>query len=105
MKQSIAISDNANFHGSAEGIFDTTLKNVPVIVLSNYDGYIVARSDAAKTSKMMATEASSEQIQNHRRTKSKLQPATCRPLNLPKQFLSAKCEELQEGRFWCSKYL
>jgi nucleotidyltransferase/DNA polymerase involved in DNA repair len=104
MKQPIAISGSANFHGSAEKIFDTTLKNVPVIVLSNNDGCAVARSDAAKTSKMRATEASSEQIQNRHCTKSQLQPATCRPLNLPKQFLSARCKKLQGGRFWCFKY-
>jgi len=33
---------------SAERIFDPTLKNLPVIVLSNNDGCAVARSDAAK---------------------------------------------------------
>jgi DNA polymerase V len=44
----IAISDSANFYVSAERIFDPTLKNVPVIVLSNNDGCAVARSDEAK---------------------------------------------------------
>jgi DNA polymerase V len=48
MKRPIAISDSANFYVSAERIFDTTLKNVPVIVLSNNDGCAVARSDEAK---------------------------------------------------------
>lgn len=48
MKQPIAISDSANFYVSAERIFDPTLKNVPVIVLSNNDGCAVARSDEAK---------------------------------------------------------
>jgi DNA polymerase V len=45
MKRPIAISDSANFYVSAERIFDPTLKNVPVIVLSNNDGCAVARSD------------------------------------------------------------
>ena len=44
----IAISDTANFYVSAERIFDPSLKNVPVIVLSNNDGCAVARSDEAK---------------------------------------------------------
>lgn len=48
MKKPIAISDSANFYVSAERIFDPTLKNVPVIVLSNNDGCAVARSDEAK---------------------------------------------------------
>ena len=48
MKRPIAISDSANFYVSAERIFDPTLRNVPVIVLSNNDGCAVARSDEAK---------------------------------------------------------
>ena len=48
MKRPIAISDSANFYVSAERIFDPTLANVPVIVLSNNDGCAVARSDEAK---------------------------------------------------------
>jgi len=48
MKRPIAISDSANFYVSAERIFDPSLKNVPVIVLSNNDGCAVARSDKAK---------------------------------------------------------
>jgi DNA polymerase V len=44
----IAISDSANFYVSAERIFDLSLKDVPVIVLSNNDGCAVARSDEAK---------------------------------------------------------
>jgi len=38
VKRPIAISDSANFYVSAERLFDPTLKNVPVIVLSNNDG-------------------------------------------------------------------
>jgi DNA polymerase V len=45
MRRPIAISDSANFYVSAERIFDPTLKNVPVIVLSNNDGCAVASSD------------------------------------------------------------
>ena len=48
MKRPIAISDSANFYVSAERLFDPTLKNVPVIVLSNNDACAVARSDEAK---------------------------------------------------------
>jgi DNA polymerase V len=48
MKRPITISDSANFYVSAERIFYPTLKNVPVIVLSNNDGCAVARSDEAK---------------------------------------------------------
>ncbi|WP_299592486.1 Y-family DNA polymerase [uncultured Tateyamaria sp.] len=44
----IAISDSKNFYVSAERIFDVSLANVPVIVLSNNDGCAVARSDEAK---------------------------------------------------------
>ncbi|TQS73281.1 Y-family DNA polymerase [Rhodobacteraceae bacterium] len=44
----IALSDSANFYVSAERIFDPTLANVPVIVLSNNDGCAIARSDEAK---------------------------------------------------------
>lgn len=44
----IAISDCANFYVSAERLFDPTLAQVPVIVLSNNDGCAVARSEQAK---------------------------------------------------------
>jgi DNA polymerase V len=49
MKRPIAISDSANFYVSCERLFDPSLKNVPVIVLSNNDGCAVARSDEAKS--------------------------------------------------------
>jgi DNA polymerase V len=49
MIRPIAISDCANFYVSAERIFEPSLKNVPVIVLSNNDGCAVARSDEAKS--------------------------------------------------------
>lgn len=44
-RRPIAISDSKNFYVSAERVFDTSLKNVPVIVLSNNDGCALARSD------------------------------------------------------------
>ena len=47
-RRPIAISDSKNFYVSAERVFDTSLVNVPVIVLSNNDGCAVARSDEAK---------------------------------------------------------
>ena len=48
MKTPIAISDSANFYVSAERLFEPSLKNTPVIVLSNNDGCAVARSNEAK---------------------------------------------------------
>ena len=41
----IAISDSANFYVSAERLFDQSLKDVPVVVLSNNDGCAIARSE------------------------------------------------------------
>ena len=49
MTRPIAIADSKNFYVSAERVFDTSLKNVPVIVLSNNDGCAIARSDEAKS--------------------------------------------------------
>ncbi len=48
-RKPIGISDSANFYVSCERLFDPTLKDVPVIVLSNNDGCAVARSDQAKS--------------------------------------------------------
>jgi DNA polymerase V len=48
MRTPIAISDSANFYVSVERLFEPSLKNTPVIVLSNNDGCAVARSDEAK---------------------------------------------------------
>ena len=47
MKRPIAISDSANFYISIEQIFDITLKNFLVIVLSKNDCCAVACSDKA----------------------------------------------------------
>ena len=44
-RPAIAISDSANFYVSAERLFDPSLNNVPVIVLSNNDGCAIARSE------------------------------------------------------------
>ncbi len=43
-----ALVDCNNFYVSCERVFDPSLKNVPVIVLSNNDGCAVARSEEAK---------------------------------------------------------
>lgn len=44
----IGLSDGANFYYSCELAFDPSLKDRPVIVLSNNDGCAIARSEAAK---------------------------------------------------------
>jgi DNA polymerase V len=43
-----ALVDCNNFYVSCERVFDPSLKNVPVVVLSNNDGCAVARSNEAK---------------------------------------------------------
>lgn len=44
----IALVDCNNFYVSCERVFDAALHNTPVIVLSNNDGCVVARSNEAK---------------------------------------------------------
>ena len=44
----IALVDINNFYASCEQMFDPSLRNKPVVVLSNNDGCAVARSDEAK---------------------------------------------------------
>ncbi|MBW7865063.1 MAG: Y-family DNA polymerase [Candidatus Hydrogenedentes bacterium] len=44
----LALADCNNFYASCERVFDPTLRNRPVVVLSNNDGCIVARSNEAK---------------------------------------------------------
>lgn len=44
----IALVDGNNFYVSCERVFNPSLENVPVIVLSNNDGCVVARSNEAK---------------------------------------------------------
>ena len=44
----IALVDCNNFYASCERVFNPTLKNKPVVVLSNNDGCIIARSNESK---------------------------------------------------------
>ena len=44
----IALADCNNFYASCERVFNPTLKNKPVVVLSNNDGCIIARSNESK---------------------------------------------------------
>jgi len=48
MKRSIALIDVNNFYASCERVFNPTLKGRVVVVLSNNDGCVVARSAEAK---------------------------------------------------------
>ena len=44
----IGLADCNNFYVSCERLFNPKLKDNPVVVLSNNDGCIIARSDEAK---------------------------------------------------------
>ncbi|MBL4559395.1 MAG: Y-family DNA polymerase [Labilibaculum sp.] len=44
-----ALIDCNNFHASCERVFRPNLRNVPIVVLSNNDGCVIARSNEAKT--------------------------------------------------------
>ena len=46
--QSIALVDCNNFYVSCERVFNPALKRKPVIVLSNNDGCVIARSQEVK---------------------------------------------------------
>ncbi|MDQ1266391.1 MAG: Y-family polymerase, partial [Bacteroidota bacterium] len=48
MKTPIALVDCNNFYASCERVFNPKLYGKPIVVLSNNDGIIVARSDEAK---------------------------------------------------------
>src|SRR2546421_4646740 len=48
MKQLVALVDCNNFYVSCERLFTVALRNQPVIVLSNNDGCVVARSNDVK---------------------------------------------------------
>ena len=48
MKRAIALIDANNFYATCERVFDPTLWNRPVVVLSNNDGCVVARSAEAR---------------------------------------------------------
>ena len=44
----IALADCNNFYASCERVFNPALKNKPILVLSNNDGCVIARSNEAK---------------------------------------------------------
>lgn len=48
MPPSFALVDCNNFYASCERVFDPSLRRVPVIVLSNNDGCVIARSEESK---------------------------------------------------------
>jgi len=48
MRQVYALVDCNNFYASCERVFDPRLENKPVVVLSNNDGCVIARSNEAK---------------------------------------------------------
>ncbi|MDQ4119901.1 MAG: Y-family DNA polymerase [Acidobacteriota bacterium] len=49
MPEAIALLDCNNFYASCERVFDASLNKKPVVVLSNNDGCVIARSDEAKS--------------------------------------------------------
>ena len=48
MNKTFALCDGNNFYVSCERVFDPSIQNKPVIVLSNNDGCVIARSNEAK---------------------------------------------------------
>ena len=46
--QNLALVDCNSFYASCESIFNPSLNNKPVVVLSNNDGCVIARSSQAK---------------------------------------------------------
>jgi len=44
----IALADGNNFYASCERVFNPSLAGLPILVLSNNDGCVVARSEEAK---------------------------------------------------------
>ena len=48
MKELFALVDCNNFYASCERVFSPKLEGKPVVVLSNNDGCVVARSNEAK---------------------------------------------------------
>ena len=44
----LALVDCNNFYASCERVFNPKIENLPVIVLSNNDGCVIARSNEAK---------------------------------------------------------
>jgi len=50
MPSAFALIDCNNFYASCERVFDPSLRKRPVVILSNNDGCVIARSDEAKSS-------------------------------------------------------
>ncbi len=48
MQNAIALLDCNNFYASCERVFDASIKTKPIVVLSNNDGCVIARSEEAK---------------------------------------------------------
>ncbi len=48
MNNAIALLDCNNFYASCERVFDASVKRKPLVILSNNDGCVIARSDEAK---------------------------------------------------------
>lgn len=48
MNNAIALLDCNNFYASCERVFDTSVRHKPVVILSNNDGCVIARSEEAK---------------------------------------------------------
>lgn len=48
MQKVFALVDSNNFYVSCERVFNPKLEDKPVVVLSNNDGCVIARSDEAK---------------------------------------------------------
>jgi DNA polymerase V len=47
-QQKFALVDCNNFYASCERVFDPKLERQPIVVLSNNDGCVIARSNEAK---------------------------------------------------------
>ncbi len=48
MARPIALVDCNNFYASCERLFQPQLRGLPIVVLSNNDGCVIARSNEAK---------------------------------------------------------
>jgi len=48
MNNAIALLDCNNFYASCERVFDARVKRKPIVILSNNDGCVIARSEEAK---------------------------------------------------------
>lgn len=48
MQNAIALLDCNNFYASCERVFDASVRRKPIVVLSNNDGCVIARSEEAK---------------------------------------------------------